>query len=101
MSNNRISRSKYILIFLSIVALNIFSIVMFGFGHAFAIVGVITFCYGIYRQIMTTIKRLHDFNQSGWYSLLLVVPLVNLGLLLVCLFTKSDEGVNKFGDQVK
>ena len=44
-------------------------------------------------QIMLTIQRSHDFNMSGWFSLLMVVPLVNL----LFWFMPGTDGSNRFG----
>lgn len=43
------------------------------------------------------IRRLHDMDASGWWTLLLFVPLINaiLGLLLV--FKAGSAGANRFG----
>jgi uncharacterized membrane protein YhaH (DUF805 family) len=43
------------------------------------------------------VRRLHDVNMSGWFSLLLIVPVVNL-FLLVILFRKGEKTANKYGD---
>lgn len=42
---------------------------------------------------MLTIQRCHDFNMSGWLSLLMVVPLANL----IFLFIPGTDGPNRFG----
>jgi len=48
---------------------------------------------------MLAIQRIHDFDTSGWLSLLLFVPGVNgiFGLLL--LFIPGTRGRNRFGPQ--
>lgn len=46
-----------------------------------------------YVNIMLTIKRSHDFNVSGWLSLLLFVPLGSL----IFLFVPGTDGANRFG----
>lgn len=43
--------------------------------------------------IMLTIKRSHDFDTSGWLSLLLLIP---LGMLVFWLIPGTDS-VNRFG----
>ncbi len=51
--------------------------------------------------ILTTllgIQRLHDFNASGWWSILIFVPLANLILYLLLLIMPGTQGVNRFGD---
>ncbi|TVR64218.1 MAG: DUF805 domain-containing protein [Candidatus Competibacteraceae bacterium] len=44
------------------------------------------------------IQRLHDFDASGWWSLLMVAPLANLILYLVLLIMPGTPGANRFGD---
>jgi uncharacterized membrane protein YhaH (DUF805 family) len=42
-------------------------------------------------------RRLNDLNRSGWFLLLLLVPLVNVVLLVYLVFFKGTEGVNDYG----
>jgi uncharacterized membrane protein YhaH (DUF805 family) len=49
-------------------------------------------------SIMLGIQRLHDFDASGWWSLLNLVPLANLILYLVLLIMPGTPGANRFGD---
>ena len=42
-------------------------------------------------------RRFNDVNRSGWFSLLLWIPLVNLIVSLYLLFARGDEGGNDFG----
>jgi uncharacterized membrane protein YhaH (DUF805 family) len=42
---------------------------------------------------MLTIQRCHDFNVTGWLSLLMLVPLANL----IFLFIPGTDGPNRFG----
>ena len=46
---------------------------------------------------LLTIRRFHDIDASGWWSLTLLVPLVNLITALVLLFKRGDEAANRFG----
>lgn len=43
------------------------------------------------------IRRIHDFNASGWLSLLLLVPLVNVFFGLALWFIPGTDGANHFG----
>lgn len=47
------------------------------------------------------VRRLHDVNASGWWYLLAILPLVNLGLLLFLLLKPGTDGPNRFGDDPK
>jgi uncharacterized membrane protein YhaH (DUF805 family) len=42
---------------------------------------------------MLTIQRSHDFNLSGWVSILMLVPLLNLMFLVV----PGTDGANRYG----
>lgn len=44
-------------------------------------------------SFMLTIQRCHDFNASGWLSLLILIPLVGL---IFC-FIPGTDGANRFG----
>lgn len=66
-----------------LVGLLILPITALGFGAMFFI------------NIVLTIQRCHDFNMSGWLSLILVIPLVPL----VFWFIPGTVGVNKYGPQ--
>ncbi len=46
------------------------------------------------------VRRLHDTNKSGWWVLLVSVPVVNIAYL-VWLATKGDVGSNRFGADPK
>lgn len=48
-------------------------------------------------QIALAVRRLHDFNQSGWWAVLLFVPGVNLLFLLALMAIPGTEGENRFG----
>jgi curved DNA-binding protein CbpA len=48
-----------------------------------------------------TIKRLHDLNNSGWLSLLQLIPFVNFVFGLYLLFSDSNKGPNKYGEDPK
>ena len=46
---------------------------------------------------MLIIRRLHDLNHSGWWSLLAFVPLVNFILAIYLTFFRGTVGENRFG----
>ena len=61
-------------------------------------VGLLTLLYRpitILPSVSIAVRRLHDRNISGWWSLLFITP---LGLLLLIpLIMKGNEKVNKYG----
>ena len=45
-----------------------------------------------------TVRRLHDVGKSGWYILMLLIPIVGWIFLLVALVKKSQPGRNQYDD---
>lgn len=67
---------------------NIISI-LFGIGGFILLIPIVISLY---------VRRLHDVNQSGLLTLLVLVPLVNLLLFLYLLFAPGNPGQNKYGE---
>ncbi len=51
-------------------------------------------------SIAVGIRRLHDTGRSGWWYLLVLVPLVNL-LLIYFFICDSQAGSNEYGENPK
>lgn len=43
-------------------------------------------------------RRLHDKGRSGWWQLLLLLPLIGVIVLIVWWASKGDNGANRFGN---
>lgn len=54
-----------------------------------AVAAIATLSYGV--------RRLHDFDKSGWWYLLACVPFANFVLGLILLFAPGTPGANKYG----
>ena len=48
--------------------------------------------------ITVTVRRFHDINKSGWFTLINFVPFLGWIIVLVMLIEKGTEGKNRFGD---
>ena len=46
-------------------------------------------------------RRLHDVGKSGWYILIVLIPLIGIIWLLILLFSNSQQGENKWGPNPK
>jgi len=66
-----------------------------GQGGVGIALGVLTYVAVFVMQFLLTIQRAHDFNTSGWLSVLLLVPLVSL----VFWFIPGTKGENQYGLQ--
>ena len=51
----------------------------------------------LFPLLAVSVRRLHDINKSGWYSLLGLIPLVGLVVLLVWHAKRGSDGDNRFG----
>lgn len=50
-----------------------------------------------YATIVCPKRRLHDLNLSGWYVLLMLIPLVNFIFTLYLIFAPGSQGSNQYG----
>lgn len=49
--------------------------------------------------MLLSIKRFHDMNRSGWFAILMLIPILNLAVGLFWLgFVMGTEGENRYGD---
>ncbi|QCT89759.1 DUF805 domain-containing protein [Escherichia sp. E4742] len=47
--------------------------------------------------ISITVRRLHDIDRSGWWILLVLIPIIGDIALLIFMCQKGTEGENRFG----
>ncbi len=48
--------------------------------------------------IAVAARRLHDLDKSGWWQLLLFIPLIGYLILIIWWATKGTESRNRFGE---
>jgi uncharacterized membrane protein YhaH (DUF805 family) len=91
-TSGRIGRVRYIAYGMGIYFL--FAIVGAGLSALLGSFGmVIAWLAIMVVGFMLTIQRCHDFNTTGWLSLLVLVPLVNL----IFWFIPGTDGSNDYG----
>ncbi len=103
--NGRITRKQYVLasVFVSFVGF----VIAFGIGFASgmadtgeeagnAISAIVSFAVA-FVQALLIVRRLHDIGKPGWHYWLFFVPLYNIYLGLVILFTPGTQGANEYG----
>jgi len=106
--SGRIGRLRYLAYstgfsFLSIIAIGLISVpmaMMMASGSMSGYFGLLLFLIYIPMILAAfayAVRRLNDLNQSGWLSLLLLVPLVNFFLGLYLLFGRGTDGINRYG----
>ena len=94
--NGRASRKTYWIFSTPIVAL--FLLVEFIFTNLNEYIYYAILVLVIYTSLMINIKRAHDRNRTGLFSLLLLVPIVSLWPLVEFGFLAGTDGTNKYGD---
>ncbi len=52
--------------------------------------------FTIYITIIAGIRRFHDLNKSGWYMLLILIPVVGFFVLLYLIFTAGEVEGNRW-----
>lgn len=64
---------------------------------AVAMLGATAVLPALAVSFITSIRRLNDLNQSGWLSILTIIPMVNMFIMLWLLFAKGTAGANDYG----
>jgi uncharacterized membrane protein YhaH (DUF805 family) len=59
--------------------------------------GVILSLALLLPNLAVGVRRLHDIDKSGWWLLLLLIPLVGLIILIVWFCQRGTTGPNRFG----
>ena len=62
-----------------------------------ALFGAICTLVFLMTYVAVAVRRLHDTNRSGWWLLLVFVPLVGNVVLCIWFCTPSTSGPNRFG----
>jgi uncharacterized membrane protein YhaH (DUF805 family) len=93
--SGRIGRARYLAYGFGLYFVFIFAAGMLAaaLGQAGMPVMVVAWLALAVIGFMLTIQRCHDFNVSGWLSLLMLVPLANL----IFLFIPGTDSANRFG----
>ena len=51
--------------------------------------------------LAVAVRRLHDVNKSGWFYLLILLPVIGWIWLIVLFCTEGDKGTNEYGPDPK
>ena len=65
------------------------------------IVGLVWIFVTIVPALALLVRRLHDTGKSGWWALMLFLPLVGAIVLLIFVVANSDVGDNRYGPSPK
>ena len=92
--DGRVNRQPYI-----ILSFIIGAVLQTGrfFGSGFFILYIAIAAVAFYVSAMIGIKRCHDRGRTGYFLLLLYVPLVNFWPIIELCFLKGVAGPNQYG----
>ncbi len=67
------------------------------YSYGGGILGAIFALLVLIPSIAISCRRLHDIDKSGWWQLLVFIPLIGWGFLLYWFVKRGDDGENRFG----
>lgn len=101
--DGRINRSKFwagvgVLFAVGILANIIDMLLGLQVGEGFGVVGIIFTLAAIYPALALYAKRWHDRDKSGWWTLIILIPIIGPIWLLVELGAlEGTRGPNRYG----
>jgi uncharacterized membrane protein YhaH (DUF805 family) len=63
----------------------------------FDLLFILAYLAGFAFLLWLYVFRLHDLDKSGWFSLLIFIPIVDFIFFIYLLFKKGSEESNKYG----
>jgi uncharacterized membrane protein YhaH (DUF805 family) len=100
----RIGRSTWWLGFIFASTLYVIQSMMFGFnfmapdGANLGLASLALLAASFLVSLFTTVKRYHDRGKSGWWFLLVFVPIIgSIWQFIECGFCRGDDGDNDYG----
>ena len=103
----RAPRSEYWWFTLFLALLEIVTSVLDGFlgtytvtssGKMIGFINLIFLLAILLPSIAVAVRRLHDTDRSGWFYLLIFIPIIGSIVLLVFFVQQGTNGRNRFGD---
>jgi len=71
------------------------------YGLPFGLVGLVFLLGTMLPSLAVAVRRLHDTGKSGWWYLIMCIPIIGGIALLVFMCLDGDEGSNRFGENPK
>jgi uncharacterized membrane protein YhaH (DUF805 family) len=100
----RLGRQQFVMLSLAVIVATYFLAFLAGVmagltgaGEVAGGLGFIAALVGGIIQAFLAVRRFHDLGRSGWHFWLLLIPLYNLYLSIVLLFSPGFAGTNEYG----
>jgi uncharacterized membrane protein YhaH (DUF805 family) len=94
--NGRASRTEYWMFTLYCVIVNI-ALTLIELALDITGISLIFNIIILVPSVAITARRLHDVDKSGWWQLILFIPIIGLIVWLVWMVRPSQVGSNRFG----
>lgn len=101
--SGRAQRKEYWLFFIAyailyaiVTALDI-SLGMWDIMAGYGVLGVIMAVALFIPGLAVSVRRLHDTDRSGWWTLITIIPVVGIIGILILLSFKGTNGLNIYG----
>ena len=97
--DGRLNRKPYIFrsLALCVVQLILNLVAFVSESSVFALVSIVCMIAIVVASIKLMIRRLHDLDKTGWFSILTFVPFVNIIFGIYLWVVKGTDGGNRFG----
>lgn len=97
--SGRAARSEYWgFALFSVIASSILTVIDTAiFGSDFGVLGPIFSIAVLVPSIAVGVRRLHDLGRSGWWLLIILIPLIGILILLYFFVQKGTDGPNEHG----
>lgn len=65
----------------------------------YGVAGLIVAIFSFVTGTILVIRRWHDLGKSGWFTLLFIVPILNLFVFVYLFFAPGENKKNKYGEK--
>lgn len=103
----RATRQQYWMFYLFYIIFYIILAILdnaLGLANAELGTGVLTTIYSLgllIPSIAILARRLHDIGRSGWWILLIFIPLIGAIVILIFTLLDSERQANEYGESIK
>jgi len=87
------SRGQFALVALPHMAIWITLAALAQVSDALALAAILYWLPGVYIAFVAVVRRFHDMGKSGWWFLLMLVPLVNFGTIIALLVIPGEKEI--------
>lgn len=99
--DGRARRAEFWWFALANVLISVVLSVLGGASDLFSVLSVLYSLAVLIPGIALSVRRLHDIDKSGWFLLLVLIPIIGSIILIVWAATDGTKGPNTYGASEK